>query len=308
MRFGADAIVVNKRGEVLLMRRRDTFTWATPGGGVAIGELPPDTSSRETFEETGVESVAARLTGLYHWPEWPGGFISFTFRNIPSGGSPGPSREAFSSRFFNPDLLPRPMLSIHHEKVHDAVNHRGPFPVLRRQTTSFLYRTVALTALRMLYWTVDALFFFFKSRPFLKVADWHVGAFVVITDEQSRVLWVRRNDLDLWNLPGGGADDGEAPWETAQRECLEETGLRIEIRSLTGVYQKPQDTNMSFCFTAEVAGGQLTTGPESIEFGWFAVGKEPGNTLSQHLEQARDAVENPDQTVFKMQSTASLGS
>jgi 8-oxo-dGTP pyrophosphatase MutT (NUDIX family) len=40
-----------------------------------------------------------------------------------------------------------------------------------------------------------------------------VAAFAMIWDDQGRILLCLRNDLDLWNLPGGGLDAGESPWE-----------------------------------------------------------------------------------------------
>ena len=42
-----------------------------------------------------------------------------------------------------------------------------------------------------------------------------------------------------WELPGGVSDAGEAPDETAMRELFEETGLRVELDHLTGVYFEP---------------------------------------------------------------------
>lgn len=67
-----------------------------------------------------------------------------------------------------------------------------------------------------------------------------LGAACVIFDGAGRVLLVhhtygRRN----WELPGGGSEPGEAPDQTATRELFEETGLRVELDRLTGVYFEP---------------------------------------------------------------------
>ena len=62
-----------------------------------------------------------------------------------------------------------------------------------------------------------------------------VGAGVVIV-EDGTVLLVKREDLEVWALPGGGVDEGESLAETAVREAYEETGLEVEITHLIGVY------------------------------------------------------------------------
>jgi len=76
-----------------------------------------------------------------------------------------------------------------------------------------------------------------RDRTDLRAA---LGAACVILDDESRVLLVHHTYGRLnWELPGGGAEPGEAPDETARREVLEETGLRAELDRLTGVYLEP---------------------------------------------------------------------
>ena len=65
-----------------------------------------------------------------------------------------------------------------------------------------------------------------------------IAAFGLIFDQQNRILLCHRRDYNLWNLPGGTMEAGEAPWETVVRELKEETGLDVEIVRLTGVYNK----------------------------------------------------------------------
>jgi 8-oxo-dGTP pyrophosphatase MutT (NUDIX family) len=64
----ASAIVVNDRGEILMMRRTDNGNWAVPGGGMDIGESITDTAIRETREETGIECEITGLVGIYTNP------------------------------------------------------------------------------------------------------------------------------------------------------------------------------------------------------------------------------------------------
>ncbi len=60
-----------------------------------------------------------------------------------------------------------------------------------------------------------------------------MAAGVVFKDETGRILLVKPNYRDFWIVPGGTADDGEAPLACAIREVKEELGLKIEPGQLT---------------------------------------------------------------------------
>ena len=47
-----------------------------------------------------------------------------------------------------------------------------------------------------------------------------IGVFAIILDDGGRVLLCHRRDQDLWNLPGGGLESGETPWEALGRAQL----------------------------------------------------------------------------------------
>lgn len=66
-----------------------------------------------------------------------------------------------------------------------------------------------------------------------------VAAVVFVQDADGRVLLIQRSDNNLWALPGGGMDIGERVGETAERETLEETGYRIKVSDLIGIYSDP---------------------------------------------------------------------
>lgn len=78
----------------------------------------------------------------------------------------------------------------------------------------------------------------------------------VIRDGQ--VLVTKRADFPMWCLPGGGVDAGESVAQAAVREVREETGLRVVLTRLVGIYSRPRwhrggDHNV--CFAASPVGG-----------------------------------------------------
>lgn len=56
--LGVKIVLLNPKGEILLLRRSDKVSrahgWDLPGGGVDKGENPYDSAIRELFEETGI--------------------------------------------------------------------------------------------------------------------------------------------------------------------------------------------------------------------------------------------------------------
>src|SRR6187549_3530379 len=70
--------------------------------------------------------------------------------------------------------------------------------------------------------------------------DMRVAAYAVIVDERDRVLlahWIEGRRA-AWTMPGGGIEAGEEPEHAARREVLEETGYRVEIEELLGIYSR----------------------------------------------------------------------
>jgi ADP-ribose pyrophosphatase len=73
----------------------------------------------------------------------------------------------------------------------------------------------------------------------------HVGGVCVIAQPTPReIVLVRQHrhavDEDLWEVPAGMIERGEAPILTAERELIEETGYRAErLRYLWSIYSTP---------------------------------------------------------------------
>ena len=126
------------------------------------------------------------------------------------------------------------------------------------------------------------------------------SASAVIFDRRGRVLLQQRSDGGQWGLPGGGIEIGESVTEAVIREVREETGLRVVVRRLIGVYSEPAmqvvrypDGNVwhyvNVCFECAVRGGTLTTCDETLALEWVSPRRLPEGILPNHVVRIRDA-------------------
>lgn len=85
-----------------------------------------------------------------------------------------------------------------------------------------------------------------------------------VRDDDGRLLLVHRADCNDWALPGGVMNLGESIADAAVRGVAEQTGLKIEITGLVGVYTDPHHVTrydngevhqeLSVCFHARRLG------------------------------------------------------
>ena len=54
----------------------------------------------------------------------------------------------------------------------------------------------------------------------------------ILINDQDEVLLQKRADVKSWGLPGGAMEFGESAEQACVREFLEETGLKVRVKSL----------------------------------------------------------------------------
>src|SRR4051794_19989141 len=99
-----------------------------------------------------------------------------------------------------------------------------------------------------------------------------------VQDDHGRVLLIQRSDNGLWALPGGAQDIGETITACAERETLEETGYRVRVTDLIGIYSDPRhviayddgEVRQEFAITlrAQLRSGEMKTSSESLAIEW----------------------------------------
>jgi 8-oxo-dGTP diphosphatase len=91
-------------------------------------------------------------------------------------------------------------------------------------------------------------------------------------------------------LPGGSVEHEEAPWEAVVREVAEETGLKIALRRLVGVYAKRSEHDLVFLFAASPAGGELATSEERDRVAFLDPHQLPEQTSDRDRQRIADAL------------------
>ncbi len=130
-----------------------------------------------------------------------------------------------------------------------------------------------------------------------------IGVFGIIKDKQDRVLLVLRNDYNFWNLPGGGLEQGESPWQGVIREVKEETGYDVEVVKLSGIYTEPGQNEVIFAFECKIIDGETTLNKEAKKIQYFAFQEIPKNTFQQHIERIEDLLKHKTDVTLKIQKT-----
>jgi 8-oxo-dGTP diphosphatase len=121
---------------------------------------------------------------------------------------------------------------------------------------------------------------------------------VVFNEDRTHVLLIKRNDVPVWVIPGGGIDPGEQPEKAAVREVLEETGLKVEISRHVAVYTPLNRlTRTTYLYECRKLGGELKTGPETQEIAYFPLNRLPKAFFIVHRDWLQDVLKNKKETI-----------
>jgi 8-oxo-dGTP diphosphatase len=129
--------------------------------------------------------------------------------------------------------------------------------------------------------SLDDAFRFGKIRRFCPICDWVYFAdpkvaVAVLIEQDSHVLLVRRVIDPLpghWSLPAGFVDAEEDPVAAAERECLEETGLTVQVSELLDVMagqEHPRGAHILIVYRGSIISGEAKAGDDADRVGFFS--------------------------------------
>ena len=109
-----------------------------------------------------------------------------------------------------------------------------------------------------------------------------------------RILLVRERSDKRWCMPGGWADVGQQPSETAEREVYEESGFEVRARKVVGLYDANRDPDGSasqfyhaykVVFMCDIVCGEARASEETLAVGFFRFDALPDLSMKRTNER-----------------------
>lgn len=126
---------------------------------------------------------------------------------------------------------------------------------------------------------------------------------------EGKILMVKEADDKLWSLPGGWADVGDSPSDAVCREVDEETGLKVTVERLLGVWDRNQHGHPPYpwhvyklIFFCKERGGDIRLSEDSLDVGFFDPQHLPPLSLTRivpiEIETSLNIINNNKDTWF----------
>lgn len=90
----------------------------------------------------------------------------------------------------------------------------------------------------------------------------------VVVDDVGRILVIQRRDNGHWEAPGGVLERDETFEHGVIREVAEETGIRVEVERLTGVYKNMPSAIVALVYRCRPTAGSPQLSAESSAVCW----------------------------------------
>ena len=117
------------------------------------------------------------------------------------------------------------------------------------------------------------------SREYPSFPKVGVGGLVIDKDKLLLIKRAYEPSSGLWSIPGGLLEVGEELEEAVAREIEEETGIKVEVKELLGVFNfvirdeagKVKYHYVLIDFLAKPVGGKLRPSRETLDVRWVSL-------------------------------------
>ena len=98
----------------------------------------------------------------------------------------------------------------------------------------------------------------------------------IFSEDREKILLIKRRDVPVWVLPGGGIEKDESPENSAIREIKEETGFDITIIRKVGEYTPINRlSRFTHLFESKILAGKASISSETKNIKFFPINALP---------------------------------
>ncbi|MBI5345928.1 MAG: NUDIX hydrolase [Chlamydiae bacterium] len=116
---------------------------------------------------------------------------------------------------------------------------------------------------------------------------------IIFSENRKEILLIKRRDVPVWVLPGGGIDFNESEETCVIREVFEESGFKVKIiRKVGEYYPINRLTRITHIFECKIIEGKPTTGKETQEVKFFPLDKLPKEIPPPYDEWISESILN----------------
>ncbi len=123
---------------------------------------------------------------------------------------------------------------------------------------------------------------------------------IIFGHARKTILLIKRRDIPVWVLPGGGIEKGETPEQATLREVEEETGYRVAIFKKVAEYiPLCRLAKYTYSFECDIRGGQPQLSEETREIRFFPLNALPKRLPPPYRDWIADAITPSTQSLKK---------
>ena len=116
---------------------------------------------------------------------------------------------------------------------------------------------------------------------------------IIFSRDRKEILLIKRRDIPVWVLPGGGIEPEETPEKAAVREAEEETGFSVAItRKIAHYFPINRLSQVTHFYECSIVSGAPKTGKETKEVRFYPLAALPRHLAPPYQDWIQDALEN----------------
>lgn len=133
----------------------------------------------------------------------------------------------------------------------------------------------------------------------LNIQDQSVAG-IIFSQDRKKVLLIKRRDVPVWVLPGGGIEEKESLEEAIIREVLEETGFETKIHKKVGFYIPINKlSKYTHLYECSILCGKACLSNETKDIRFFEIDNLPKLIPPPYLEWIYDSYKNSKKLIIK---------